>query len=43
LGKPPRQSRRVVLVFDGANGGIKLDNNVTVSAFFDSNAIPDAW
>lgn len=27
------QSRRMVLAFDGANGGIKLDNNVMVSVF----------
>jgi hypothetical protein len=36
-----RQSRRMVLAFDGTNGGIKLDNNVMVSVFFDSDAIPE--
>jgi hypothetical protein len=35
------QSRRMVLAFDGTNGGIKLDNNVMVSVFFDSDAIPE--
>src|SRR5262245_859652 len=28
------QSRRMVLAFDGANGGIKLDNNGVVFVFF---------
>jgi hypothetical protein len=35
------QSRRMVLAFDGTNGGIKLDSNVMVSVFFDSDAIPE--
>jgi hypothetical protein len=35
------QSRRMVLAFDGTSGGIKLDNNVMVSVFFDSDAIPE--
>jgi len=35
------QSRRMVLAFNGTNGGIKLDNNVMVSVFFDSDEVPE--